>query len=132
MALLFLGHPKIFHLKATQNFSKPVNVINATIGMGVFCLLVTIPNKYLCCFATVCIHMCNVCVHSFQAELVGIGAGTDFAKWISRCYVVKRAANCTCVFGSLVFFTALGPQASYWAFGGGLIFYAVALGAYYH
>jgi len=131
MLLLFLGHPVIFSMKATRNFGKPVNVINATIGMGVFCLMVTIPNKYLSCFATVSVHACNVCVHSFQAELVGIGAGTDFAKWISRCYVVKRAANCTCVFGSLIFFEALGPNASYWVFGSFLNLYAIFLCTYY-
>merc|ERR1712045_518626 len=58
-------------------------------------------------------------------------SGEKFAKWISLSYVVKRAANCVCVFGSIIFFDAFGPQMSYMVIGSGLIVYATALFSVY-
>jgi len=130
--LVFFGQPSVFNSPLTKYFGKPANVLNACVGMGLFCYLITVPNEILCCIATVAVHMCNVCVHSFQAELIGVCAsGEKFAKWISLSYVVKRLANCVCVFGSIVFFGAFGPQMSYRVIGSLLIFYAACLCAIY-
>merc|ERR1719296_565040 len=130
--LVFFGKPAVFNSPFTRYFGKPMNVLNACVGMGVFMYLITANNKIICAIASVGVHMCNVCVHSFQAELIGVCAsGEKFAKWISASYVVKRLANCVCVFGSIVFFEAFGPQTSYRVIGSGLTFYAVCLGIFY-
>lgn len=132
--LVIFAQPKVFNSPVTRHFGKPVNVLNACMGMGVMMYLITADNMIACAIGSVSVHMCNVCVHSFQAELIGICAsGEDFATWISRSYVVKRLANCVCVFGSIVFFEGFGPQMSYRVIGSGLILYAVVLcGIYRH
>merc|ERR1719296_144284 len=130
--LVFFGKPAVFNSPFTRYFGKPMNVLNACVGMGVFCWLITVDNKIICAIASVGVHMCNVCVHSFQAELIGVCAsGEKFAKWISASYVVKRLANCVCVFGSIVFFEAFGPQAAYRAIGLGLMWFALCMGIFY-
>jgi len=126
--LVFFGQPKVFNSPLTRYFGKPANVLTACLGMGLFMYLITTNSKTACLVGTLGVHMCNVCVHSFQAELIGVCAsGEHFAKWISRSYVVKRLANCVCVFGSILFFDAFGPQSSYRVIGSGLIFYAACL-----
>merc|ERR1712113_18351 len=126
--LIFFGQPFVFNSWVTKQFGKPANVLNACVGMGLLCWLITTNSRIACAIGSVGVHMCNVCVHSFQAELIGVCAsGEQFATWISLSYVVKRAANCVCVFGSIVFFDAFGPQTSYRVIGSGLIFYAAVL-----
>jgi len=126
--LVIFGQPAIFNSPLTRYFGAPANVLIACLGMGAMCWLTTADNKSLCALGTVCIHMCNVCVHSFQAELIGSCAdGANFHRWISLSYMVKRLANCVCVFGSLFFFDLLGPQASYHAIGSILALYAGVL-----
>jgi len=130
--LVIFSQPRVFNSSLTRYFGKPLNVLNACMGMGVMCFLITVNNKVACAIGSVGVHMFNVCVHSFQAELIGIGAtGESFTKWISWSYVVKRLANCVCVFSSLIFFDAFGPQMSYRVIGSGLILYAVCLFSVY-
>merc|ERR1712190_279908 len=131
-ALWFLGLPQVFNSRLTFYFGKPINVVLSSMGIGFCALLVTADSKLACFFGTIGMHTFNVCVHSFQAELVGVFAkGESFTRWISRAYVVKRLANCVCVFGSIVFFQKLGPQVSYQVFGVALVLYAVVLGSVY-
>merc|ERR1712048_1340742 len=130
--LLTFSQPVVFNSPFTKHFGKPVNVLNACLGMGVMMFVLTLDSMVACAIGTVCVHMCIVCVHSFQAELIGIcTSGANFSTWISRSYVVKRLANCVCVFGSLIFFDMLGPRASYHSFGAFLSLYAVVLGWIY-
>jgi len=130
--LVVFAQPAVFNSPVTRYFGKPANVLMATMGMGTMCFLTTANNQIACAVGTVAIHMCNVCVHSFQAELVGLcTTGEHFGIWISRSYVVKRLANCVCVFGSLVFFDLFGPQASHQVVGSGLVVYAAGLFALY-
>jgi hypothetical protein len=133
LLLMFLSQPIIFNSALTRPFSKPLNVCCACVGMSVSMLVLTIPNKAVCAVGTILVHVGNVCVHSFQAELVGIGASnSEFPMWISRSYTAKRAANAVCVFGSLFFFGFLGPQASYHCFATGLLIYGLSLAGIYN
>jgi hypothetical protein len=133
LLLIFLSQPAVFNSALTRPFSKPLNVCCACVGMAVSMYVLTIPNKAVCAVGTILVHVGNVCVHSFQAELVGIGASnSEFPKWISRSYTAKRAANAVCVFGSLFFFQFLGPQASYHCFATGLFLYGCSLAGIYN
>ena len=126
--LVIFGQPAVFNSPITRYFGKPANVLTACVGMGFLMRLVTANNQIACLIGMVGVNMCNVCLHSFQAELTAVCAsGEQFGKWISLSYVVKRAANCVCVFGSILFFQAFGPQTSYRVIGSALIFYAAVL-----
>jgi len=86
------------------------------------CFLITADSIVLSGVGTIGVHLLNVCIHSFQSELIGVCAsGESFAKWISMSYVVKRLANAICVFGSIVFFDSFGPHLSYRIIGGALV-----------
>lgn len=132
LLLAFLAQPVVFNSCITRNFGKPLNIVTACLGVGAMCLLTTAPNIIACGVGTVAIHMCNVAVHSFQAEIVGTCTKREsFAKWISWSYGVKRISNAVCVLTSLIFYGYLGPQASYLVFGLGLALYGVVLGCIY-
>jgi hypothetical protein len=129
LLLLFFGQPAVFRSRFTRPFGKPANICLACAVMAGFMFLVTADSVVACALATICIHVCNVLIHSFQAELVGVVADghDEFAYWISKSYVVKRLANVVCVGGSLVFYDILGPQLSYQCVAVALFAYASAL-----
>merc|ERR1719412_3433479 len=65
--LILFGQPVVFNSRLTKQFGKPANVLNACVGMGLLCWLITVNNQVACLIGSVGVHMCNVCVHSFQA-----------------------------------------------------------------
>merc|ERR1719360_246148 len=86
----------------------------------------------VCGVGSIGVHLLNVGIHSFQAELMGVCApGENFAKWISLSYVAKRFANCVCVFGSIIFFEMFGPRVSYQIIGTALLIWGVIMYAVY-
>lgn len=132
LALVVFSQPIVFYSPLTFHFGRPINVIVTCTSMALMCCTMTIYSVPVAAVSTVGMHILNVCIHSFQAEIIGACAPQkDFAWWISVCYVLKRFANCCCVFGSLVFFGLLGPDASYYGVGFCLICWAAILGAIY-
>jgi len=126
LILMVLTHPAVFNSRFTANHGKPANVINATALMAILAFVTATDSLVLCAIGTMGIHVCNVLIHSFQAEMIGSCTKTDeFPRWIARSYVVKRLANTLGVFSSLAVLGALGPQTSYHAVGAGLAVYAV-------
>merc|ERR1719464_2486047 len=75
--LILLGQPIVFNSPVTKFFGKPANVLNACLGMGVLCFLITADDQIACAIGSVDVQMCNVCVHSFQAELIGVCASGE-------------------------------------------------------
>jgi len=132
LSLLFFSTPVVFHSPLTFHFGRPSNIVTTCLVMSVACLVITCGNIYIAAACTVFIHQMNVCIHSFQAEIVGACAPhKEFASWISRSYVVKRLANCTCVFGSIFLMGLAGPHAVYWIICFFLFMYGSILGCIY-
>jgi len=131
-ALVPLASERLFRSPLTRPFRKPASLVLASAASSVCVVLVLAPNIILSAAGAAGVHIVNVLLHSFCAEVAAAWIPVDvYAMWVGRCYLAKRASNATMAFVCTMLYQYAGPRAPFATISGTVFVWAFVLAGVY-